>query len=341
LGAVLVIELLGRGGDVVAFLLFTPLVLIFGEIVPKSVYQQRADTLAPIIIYPLRFFSYLFFPITFLFSKVAVIFARLTGHMPGTQHLFTEREQMRLVLDTAEQVSGADVFDRQRIRQAIRFADITVGEVMVALNQIPILDSDYSLERAVRLARSQGYSRLPVYDKEQRRITGIAMFNTWNLLLPNWNERSLSDLTQPAHYVASAQPIDQLLATLNAREDHMAIVVDELGTPIGLITVEDILEEVVGEVEDVDFRFHSRSLRNYTRINKDLFLMDGGVPIADVNEVLGLSLPSKEFHTLAGLMIARLSHIPAVGESILESGYQFTVEESDGITARKIRVERC
>ena len=128
LGAMMMIEHFGERGDLYAFLLYTPLFLIFGEIVPKSVYQQKSDTIASLVVYPLRFFSLLFYPIIFIFSRIARLAARLVGGGKTEQSVFITREQIRMVVEMSERGTNVDVFDRVRIKRAIRFADTTVGE---------------------------------------------------------------------------------------------------------------------------------------------------------------------------------------------------------------------
>ena len=137
------------------------------------------------------------------------------------------------------------------------------------------------------------------------------------------------------------QTIDQLLPVLRQRADHMAVVVDEFGSAIGMITMEDILEEVVGEI-DVGYNFEQylpKHKRVFELIEDDVYIMDSRLPISEANEVLGISLPTTEFHTIGGLVLARLRHIPVVGEYIVESGYRITVEDATERAIVKLRVE--
>jgi len=132
IGALLMIQIFGGSGEFYAFLILTPLLLILGEIVPKSVYQQKSDELTPVIIYPLRWASLLFYPIVFVFSRVARIAARLIGAGKTEQPFFITREQLRTVVDMAEQGVSLDAFGRGRIRRVIRFAETTVAETMIS-----------------------------------------------------------------------------------------------------------------------------------------------------------------------------------------------------------------
>jgi putative hemolysin len=342
LGTMLMIRSFGQLGDLYAVLLFTPLFLILGEIVPKSVYQQKSNEIAPVIVYPLRVFSILFYPLVFIFSRIARLCARLVGGGKSEQNVFITREQMRMVVDMAERGANVDVFDRARIKRAIRFADTSVGEAMIPVAEITAINRNRRDSRsAIKLVRRRGYNRLPVYSRNISNIVGVVTLTTWDLMDPDLPDRPLEELIKPAHYVSPYQTIDQLLPVLRKRDDHMAVVVNEFGSAIGMITMEDILEEVVGEI-DVGYDFEEylpRRKRIFEMLDEETYLMDARLPISEVNEVLGASLPAVESHTIGGLMMARLRHIPAEGESIEEAGFRFTVTEATNRAVVKLRVD--
>jgi len=341
LGTMLMIRYFGELGELYAVLLFTPLFLILGEIVPKSVYQQKSDQISPVIVYPLRFFSVLFYPVVFVFSRVARLCARLVGGGKTGQNVFITREQMRMVVEMADRGANVDVFDRVRIKRVIRFAETTVGEAMIPVAEMTAINRNRDTRSAITLVRRRGYNRLPVYSRNISNVVGVVTLTTWDLMDPDLAGRPLEELIKPAHYVSTYQTIDKLLPILRSREDHMAIVVDEFGSAVGMITMEDILEEVVGEI-DVGYDFEEylpKRRRIFEMLDEETYLMDARLPISEVNEVLGASLPIGESHTIGGLMMARLRHIPAVGESISESGFRFTVAEASDRAVLKLQVE--
>ena len=214
LGTILFIELFGSNGDFYAFLALTPLLLIFGEIVPKSVYQQKSDEIAPLAIYPLRLFSFLFYPLIFIFSRIARLCARLFGGGKVEQNLFMTREQIRAVVDMAERTSSVDAFDRGRIRRVIRFGETTVGEAMIPIAEVTAINRNNSILRVIATVRRKGYNRLPVYKGNTSNITGIVTLTTWDLLDASLPNQKLEALIEPAHYVLQFQTIDQLLPVL-------------------------------------------------------------------------------------------------------------------------------
>ena len=341
LGTMLMIRAIGQLGDLYAVLLFTPLFLVLGEVVPKSVYQQKSNELAPLIVYPLKLFSILFYPLVFIFSRIARLCARLVGGGKTEQNVFITREQMRMVVDMAERGANVDIFDRVRIKRVIRFAETSVGEAMIPVAELTAINRNRDTRSAITLVRRRGYNRLPVYSRNISNIVGIVTLTTWDLMDQELSDRPLEELIKPAHYVSPYQTIDQLLPILRNRDDHMAIVVNEFGSAIGMITMEDILEEVVGEI-DVGYDFEEylpRRKRIFEMLDEETYLMDARLPISEVNEVLGTSLPAVESHTIGGLMMARVRHIPVEGEFIVESGFKFTVTEATDRAVVKLRVE--
>lgn len=341
LGTLMMIQHFGPRGDLYAFLVYTPIFLILGEVVPKSVYQQESNRIAPVVIYPLRAFSMLLYPIVFVFSRLARMASRLLGGKGSKQALFMTREQIRTVAEMAERASDVSAFQHGRIRRVIRFAETTAGEAMIPVAEFTGINEANSARDAIRLVRKRGYNRLPVYRGNISNIIGIVTLTTWDLMETNLTERPLKELMDTAHYVSPYQTIDELLPVLRQREDHMAIVVDEFGSAVGMITMEDILEEVVGEI-DVGYDFDEylpRRKRIFQMLDEDVYLMDSRLPISEANEALGAELPSKESHTIGGLVMARLRHIPKEGESIVEGGWRFTVERATERTIVKLRVE--
>ena len=338
---VLFVDLFGVRGDFYAFLVFTPILLILGEIVPKSIFQQKSDVVAPIAIFPLKVFSIAFYPIIIVFSRIARLIARLLGGGKVDQNLFMTREQIRSVVEMSERTSSIDAFDRGRIRRVIRFSDTTVGEAMIPISEVTAIEHNRSIMRAIATVRRKGYNRLPVYKGNISNITGIATLTTWDLMEKSTTQKNLDDITKPAHYVLQLQTIDELLPILRQREDHMAVVVDEYGSATGIITMEDIVEEVVGDI-DVGYDFEEylpRRKRVFETLDDDCYLVDSRLSVSEVNDLLDINLNTKLSYTIGGLVMNQLGHIPDYGESMTEQGYKFSVEERTDKSILKLKIE--
>jgi CBS domain containing-hemolysin-like protein len=344
-GTLLMIQWFGARGELIAFLVFSPMFLILGEIVPKSVYQQKTATFTPIIIYPLSWSARLFRPVIFVFSRIARFAARMVGVGRPEHGYFITREQFRSLVDMAEQSAALSKSNRGRIRRVIRFADTTVAEAMVPIASVVSIDGgnigEQTLRGAVNLVRKHGFNRLPVYEKNTSNVVGILMLTTWDMLEIEGDKKLTADMIKPALYVAPNQTIDGLLPQLRKRKDHMAIVVNEFGSAIGMITMEDIVEEVLGEIDvGYDFEEYQPKRRHeFTPEGDDVYLVDSRVSISEANDTLGINMPVAEYHTLGGLVMARLRRIPREGDHIVESGFRFTVVEATERALVKLRVE--
>ena len=339
---VLFIDIFGERGDLYAVLVFTPVLLILGEIVPKSIFQQKSDQLAPIAIYPLNAFSFLFYPVIFVFSRIARLLARLLGEGKVEQNLFMTREQIRSVVEMTERTSSVDAFDRGRIRRVMRFSDTTVGEAMIPIAEVTAINHSRGILRAIATVRRKGYNRLPVYKDNISNIVGIVTLTTWDLMEKSTVTKKLEDVIKSAQYVLQFQTIDQLLPILRVREDHMAVVVDEYGSAIGIITMEDIVEEVVGDI-DVGYDFEEylpRRKRTFETIDDHTYLLDSRLSVSEVNDLLEIRLNTKTSYTIGGLIMTQIGHIPQLGESMTEQGYRFIVEKRTDKVIVMVKVEK-
>ncbi|NOQ78300.1 MAG: DUF21 domain-containing protein, partial [Gammaproteobacteria bacterium] len=322
LGTLVFIELFGSSGDFISILVLTPILLIFGEVVPKSVFQQKADTLVPFLIYILQFFSYVFYPLIIIFSTVARFATKIVGGGETPQNMFITREEIRVLLDLSESASDPSTIDRKRIRRIIRFADTTVGEAMIPLADVVGFNKTRDMKEAIRIVIKHGFNRLPVYHGNITNVKGMLTLSTWDLMEMDLENKPITDYISPTLYLSPKQTIDQALPQLQARDDHMAVVVDEYGSAIGILTMEDVFEEVVGEIDvGYDFEEYNPKGRFYIiHENEHSHILGGRMPISEVNDILYVKLPVEEAHTVGGFITSRLRTIPKVGDIVEEQG---------------------
>lgn len=342
LGALIFIDHFGASGDLISVVVLTPVLLILGEVVPKSIFQQKADTIASRAIYGLRFFSYLFYPVIFVFSRVARFITRIVGGGTIPQNMFITREELRVMLDVSESAGSPSVIDRKKIRRIIRFGDTTVGEAMIPLADVVGLNEARPMKEAVRLVMRYGFNRLPIYRGNITNIKSVLTLSSWDLMDPDILQKPISNYLNSVLFLSPKQTIDMALPQLQAREDHMAVVVDEFGSAVGILTMEDVFEEVVGEIDvGYDFdEYHPKQRVYIEHENEDSHLMSGRTPISEVNDILYAKFPVEEAHTIGGLIISRLRHIPSVGDHVEEQGYRLSVLEADERSVIKVRAER-
>lgn len=342
LGTTLMINAFGDSGGAVSVVIMTPLVLLFGEVIPKSVFQQESDRLAPWIIYPLYAMSILFYPIVFVFSRIARLIARFVGRGRPGADLFAVREQLRAVLEAAEGVSPERPFDRLRIRNVVRFGELVASDLMVPASEMTALSATENISRALKLVRETGMTHVPTYEGERNNIVGMAHLAVWDLFDPDLKSKTISEVTSPALFVPTLQPAAELLPMLRSREDESAIVVDEYGTAVGWVNVQMVLAAVVEKSHGHASRAGSSTgaHASFEEVDEDTYLVDARMPIADVNELLAIHLSTSTAHSIGGFVEARLRHVPRSGESVTEQGFVFTVEEATERTATKIRLSR-
>ena len=342
LGALICIDYFGAAGDLISVLILTPILLILGEVVPKSIFQQKADTISSKIIYGLRFFSYLFYPLIFIFSRVARFAAKIVGGGTAPKNMFITREELRVLLDVSDSAANPSSIDRKRIRRIIRFADTTVGEAMIPLADVVGFNESRPMKEAIRMVMKHGFNRLPVYRGNMTNVKGILTLSTWDLMDPDLEEKKVSKFISPVLYLTPKETIDSALPRLQAREDHLAVVVDEFGSAVGILTMEDVLEEVVGEI-DVGYDFDEYQPKRRISIeheSESSHLMPGRMPISEINDILYLDLPVEEAHTIGGLISSRLRKIPVEGDFIEEEDYRLSVLEADERSVVKVKMKR-
>lgn len=337
----LFLELYGEGGDLIALLVGTPLMLIFGEIVPKSVYQQSADSITPVISRLLRLFSWLFLPVVLVFSSLARLLAVMFIGQRSSPTLLVVREQLRALIDMSERASDVTVFDRVRIKNVIRFADITVGEVMTPVTDVTGISRQATVQDVIATARKTGFRHFPVFEGTMSNVIGTVCVSTWELVDPGLTKKTLDDMVTEPLYVTGSEPVEDLLSQLRARDDQMAVVVDEYESAVGMVTVQDVTRQIVGEIGS---RAGAHKRPSPTPAADGAtpghqYDIDAQLRISQLNDLLGTDLTSETFHTVGGLMAARLRRIPAVGDTVEANGYRFTVTEGSKRGPSRIRVE--
>jgi len=319
---------MGKQGELWAMIILSPIILFGGEIVPKIILQNRADTVMPIFVKPLNFSLKLLAPIINFFTSISGFVTNKIIRLPQESGKSFSRDQILQVLSLDSQTIELDAIERTMIHKVFNFGEITVEQCMVPLVQLIAIRDDSTLEDAHQLAIDTGYSRFPVFHERMHNIIGV--LNTFDLLNQPKDNSSISQLVRPAHYIPPQKKIDDLLKELQKRGLHMGVVVDEYGGCIGLSTVEDLLEEIVGEIEDE----YDKPEKQFKPYSGGGYLIDGEMEIDAINETIKLNLPTGNYETLAGLILDHLKTIPQAGEQVVVRDVRLTVKET---SRRKIQ----
>jgi CBS domain containing-hemolysin-like protein len=330
LAAAGLIHVFGAVGEFYTLVIMWPLALVFGEIVPKTIFQENADRIALWVIKPLRWAMVCFRPITSVVGGVARF---LVAPKKDRRSPFVTKEEIESLLGSAERGVELDVGERRMIRRIFEFGDTPVREVMVPLVNIVAVPLEASPEMVVEKIIESGFSRIPVYKDEICNIVGLV--TAFDLLMFQGEVKALKDLLRPVHYVPEAKRKDDLLRELQKKHLQMAVVVDEYGGAIGIATIEDLLEEIVGEIHDEYDTTHPW----YRHLPDGSYLVDARMELDHLRDELGIDLPRGDYETLGGFIVTFLETIPLPGQSIEVGNIRLRVVEADERRVKSVSIE--
>lgn len=314
-------------------ILYWPFTLILGEIVPKSIYQHYADKIVLYVAPILYGVSVLFYPAVWLFSKLTDALLggikRKEGRYPPVS-----REELELMLEVGyPEDSDVQLVERTLISRIFDLADKKVTSIMTPLIDVVALSSTSSRDEAALLLEKQGFSRVPVYDGRIYNIIGV--LDSTDLLFAE-EEAKISTLIKPAYYVPEEMPLDEMLVAMKRRGEQLAVAVDEYGAATGIVTAEDLLEEVVGEIRDE----HDEPQALYRRLGWHHYLISGRMEVEIANDKLKLDIPLGDYVTTAGFVIHRLEKIPKAGEGFKVGKHRFTVSRATERAVLEVEVKQ-
>jgi putative hemolysin len=327
------LEWFPQRAEVLSLAVMTPLVLVFGEILPKSIFQHWADQLAPKVIYALWFFRALVYPVVAVGSAFSGLLLRIFG-LDRQQSVMT-REELGLLLKLPS-VKGEDRItaeEKKMVTRIFEFKDTTVEDVMLPLSEVTALPVSASMEDVALEIADKRHTRLPIYEERLDQIVGI--IHAFEVLRASGGE-SLSDLSRPAIFVPESQPAVDTLVRLQREGQGMAVVVDEYGGATGVITIEDILEEIVGEIED---EYDEAEAQLIKRQPDGSFCIEARAPVERINDELKLHLPlDDDYESLAGLILDHVKRIPSAGEEIIIGRVTLTVMRATERSVDEVRL---
>ncbi|HEY3099423.1 MAG TPA: hemolysin family protein [Methylomirabilota bacterium] len=307
----------------VATAVITPLMLVFGEIIPKAVAREWATSLILRLFRPLRWASALLVPFVFTANLIVSSVLRLFGGPHADTRHFVSREELKALLAMEPGEAEVTTQEAEMIDKIFDLGDTTVREIMVPLVEVAMLPETTTTDDAIALMQRRGFSRIPIYRQRETNIVGVV--GAMDILARGGEVARLTDLMRPPVYVPETKRIDDLLREMQRSRNHMAVVVDEYGGSTGVVTLEDVLEEIVGEIHDE----HDRAPASVERLPDGSFLVAARTNLEELNEALDWTLPKRDYETVAGLVLATLHRIPRRGEEFQVDGYTITVLEAD------------
>jgi putative hemolysin len=326
------IPVVGGVAALLVTLALTPLMLVLGEVSPKAVARERATGLILLLFPAVEALGKLLTPLTWGANALVGRALALVGRQPSGTRQFVSREELKLLLQMEPEEADVTVSEAEMIDKIFDLGETAVREIMVPLVDVAALPDTAAPADAVRLIQERGFSRIPVFTDRVLNIVGVV--TTMDLLNHGVDGPNLRALIRPASYVPETKRVDELLREMQKNRVQLAVVVDEYGGAVGIVTVEDIVEEIVGEIRDE----HDRIPDTVERLPDGSYRVAGRAGLDQVNEALDWDLPTGDFETVAGLVLTTLHRIPLVGEVFRVGRYSFTVLEADKRRILTVRV---
>ena len=315
----------------------TAVVLLFGESAPKSYAVENSESWALRIARPLKLAEYAMYPLIVLFDYLTRQINRITGSTGAAiETPYVTRSEIQDMLETGEREGVIEEDEHDMLRRIFRFTDTIAKEVMTPRLDMTAVPANTSIDEAIETSIQSGHERLPVYEGNLDNVIGIVTIQDL-VREAQYGERdvSLADLTTPTLHVPESKNVDELLAEMREDRLNMVIVIDEFGTTEGLVTMEDLVEEVVGEI------LEGGEEEPIEHLDENTVRVRGEVNVHEVNEVLEIELPEgEEFETIAGFIFNRAGRLVEEGESITYDGVEITVEQVENTRIMRARIEK-
>jgi CBS domain containing-hemolysin-like protein len=326
------LPVLGGAAPLIVTAALTPLMLVFGEIIPKAITREWATPLILWLYRPLTWAAVVLMPFVVVANGVVRALLRAVGARELDSRQFVSREELKALLALEPGEADVTTHEAELIGKIFDLGDTTVREVMVPLVEVAMLPEDAPPHDAIRMIHQRGFSRIPIYRERESNVVGVVA--AMDLLSRGTEAERLAGLARQPYYVPESKRIDDLLREMQRHRIHLAVVVDEYGGSTGIVTLEDIVEEIVGEIQDE----HDRTPAAVERLPDGSYLVAARTNIDELNEVLDWNLPKQDYETVAGLVLATLGRIPRAGEEFQIPGYTITVMEADARRVAAVKI---
>lgn len=332
LATVVFVGMLGERGVTVSTIVLTMATLIFGEISPKTLAKEKPEEIATLVAPVIMLIMWVFTPFTFLFQQLQRLLIVLAG---GDQDKAITEEELMTIVDEVEEGGNIEAGEGALIRSAILFDDRYVRDIYTPRVNVEAVPDDATYEEVAERFIKTGYSRLPVYNDTIDNILGVLHVKDFYAMLLKKEERPLTEIIKPLAFIMQNRDLARLMNALQKDKSHMAVVTDEYGGTVGIVTLEDVIEELVGDIWDE----HDREpLPQVEKVAPGVYLMEGQIEVEDVLPHFGIDTEHIEAMTVGGWITDKLGHIPVEGETVREGAIVVRVEEATPRYVEKVRL---
>lgn len=339
LGTILAVAVFGLPwGPVIATVGVTTLVLVFGEVIPKTVAVHHAQRLSLGYVYPVKAVQYALFPFVLALGRIGLGFTRIVSDSEESKKLVSEGE-IRSVINVGESEGVVEQDEAQMLHKVFEFTDRPASKIMVPRTEIAWVAQGMTVRDFLDMFEATPYSRFPVYKDNTDNVVGILFAKDVLKRMRDAgadDDMPIDDLVRPAHYVPESKRLGELLAEMRDLGYHTVMVVDEYGGVTGMVTLGQLMEEIVGDIRDE----LTGEEKDFVVTGHNIYEVDGGFRVEDANEELGLGLPAGDYDTVAGFILSRLGRIPKRGEQLKYQDLEFTVTDMRGMKIEKVMVTK-
>ncbi len=324
-----------------AFVLSTTLHIVLGELVPKSAALQKSEQISLSLVRPLIIFTSIFRPVILGLNAMGKAVLRILGlKAVAGHHTAYSEEEIRMIVSASSQEGVLEDSEKELVYNVFDLSDTTVREIMTPRVDMVSVDGSALLRRLVELNTEHSYSRLPVYQDTADNIVGIAHTSDVLNHIEGMDTITISDIMRPVFFVPESMKIKDLLAKMRSKKSHLSIVVDEFGGTSGLVTLEDALEEIVGEIYD---ETDDEEVSSVEVLGEGIYLVDASLTVGELEKYIATNLEDgeAEYDTLAGFVTDHFGDIPEEGQRFVKEGWAFTVIEADQRRVTRVRVEKA
>jgi putative hemolysin len=337
LSTLIALDLDFTGAEVVSTVILSIIVLIFCEITPKTAAVQAPERWARLLVRPVETLMYLMLPLITLLTIISNGLIRALGGKPRAKTPFVTEDELRLMVEVSEEEGVLEEEEREMIDNVFELSDTTVREVMVPRPDIVAIEADATVEEATRVVLQGGQSRVPVYDDTLDDIVGVLYAkDLLRELAKGEKAQTVRHLVRQAYFVPESKRLDDLLRELKKQRVHMAVVVDEYGAVSGLVTIEDLVEEIIGDIKDE----YDIEEALFERVGENAYIFDAKINAYEFGEIIGRELPEGDYETLGGFVYAQLDKIPTIGDTVDFEDLTLTVLDTKGRRITKVKVVR-
>ena len=319
---------------ILSVLIVATIILIFGEITTNAVAKQKSEQIAKVVVKPIRVVVCLLTPVIKLFTIISAVFIKAVGCDPKAVKPFITEEELKSMVGVSEEAGVLEDVEKEIIFNVFDFADLQVKDVMIPRVDVIAISKEAKYSEIVDIIKKEQFSRMPVYKESIDNIVGI--LNTKDLII-RYNDKSEFDVnkyTREPFYTFEFKLIKEVFKEMKKTKNHMAIVLDEYGGTVGIITIEDLIEEIVGDIEDE----YDDEEEEVEVVKEDEYIVDGSAKLHDISELIGVTLEDDELDSVGGFVTAQLGRIPNEKEEVSYEGIRFVVEEMDRNRIKKVRI---